>query len=173
MEDLRPECDHIVREAIGRVMPGPAVRRALAGREFGPGRRLLVSVGKAGWPMARAAWESLGEPVLLTDSLDCEAREAGSFLAAVARSHQNTDRSLAFLAGGETVVHLAGHGLGGGTRNWPCRRPGELPDCGGPPFSQWGATAQTARPTPPEAMWTAVPPQLWPSGGGSVWSPSG
>ena len=46
---------------------------------------------------ASAACRELGyEPVLLTDSLDCEAREAG-----------------AFLAGGETVVHLTGSGLGG------------------------------------------------------------
>ena len=63
---------------------------------------------------AAAACRELGyEPVVLTDSLDCEAREAGAFLAAVARSHQNTDRSLAFLAGGETVVHLTGKGKGG------------------------------------------------------------
>ena len=63
---------------------------------------------------AAAASRDLGyEPVLLTDSLDCEAREAGSFLAAVARTHQDADRSLAFLAGGETVVHLTGSGLGG------------------------------------------------------------
>ena len=53
------------------------------------------------------------EPVFLTASLSCEAREAGAFLAAVARDHQDTDRSLAFLAGGETVVHLTGKGLGG------------------------------------------------------------
>ena len=60
---------------------------------------------------ASAACRELGyEPVLLTDSLDCEAREAGAFLAAVARSHQDTERSLAFLAGGETVVHLTGSG---------------------------------------------------------------
>lgn len=63
---------------------------------------------------ASAACRELGyEPVLLTDSLDCEAREAGAFLAAVARAHQDTERSLAFLAGGETVVHLTGSGLGG------------------------------------------------------------
>ena len=43
----------------------------------------------------------------------CEAREAGSFLAAIARTHQDTGRSLAFLAGGETVVHLTGTGKGG------------------------------------------------------------
>ena len=63
---------------------------------------------------AAAACRELGyEPMILTDSLDCEAREAGAFLAAVARSHQNTGRSLAFLAGGETVVHLTGKGKGG------------------------------------------------------------
>ena len=63
---------------------------------------------------AAGACRELGyEPVVLTDSLDCEAREAGAFLAAIARSHQDTTRSLAFLAGGETVVHLTGTGLGG------------------------------------------------------------
>ena len=53
------------------------------------------------------------EPVFLTDQLACEAREAGAFLAAIAKSHQNSAKSLAFIAGGETVVHLTGKGLGG------------------------------------------------------------
>jgi glycerate 2-kinase len=53
------------------------------------------------------------EPVVLTDSLACEAREAGRFLAAIARYHQSPRRPLAFLAGGETVVHVTGGGLGG------------------------------------------------------------
>lgn len=53
------------------------------------------------------------EPFFLTASLSCEAREAGAFLAAIARDHQDTEKSLAFLAGGETVVHLTGKGLGG------------------------------------------------------------
>ena len=53
------------------------------------------------------------EPVVLTDSLTCQAREAGSFLASIARYHQNSARSLAFLAGGETVVKLTGAGKGG------------------------------------------------------------
>ena len=63
---------------------------------------------------AAEACEALGyRPQILTDSLTCEAREAGAFLAAIARSHRSTDRSLAFLTGGETVVHLIGSGLGG------------------------------------------------------------
>ena len=53
------------------------------------------------------------EPVLLTDCLTCEAREAGSFLASVARTHVSAKQPLAFLAGGETVVHLRGTGKGG------------------------------------------------------------
>ena len=53
------------------------------------------------------------EPVLLTDRLDCEAREAGRFLGAIVRSHAGSGRKLAFIAGGETVVHLTGKGLGG------------------------------------------------------------
>ena len=63
---------------------------------------------------AAAVCRELGyEPQILTDSLTCEAREAGAFLAAIARSHQNTGKALAFLAGGETVVHLTGTGKGG------------------------------------------------------------
>lgn len=53
------------------------------------------------------------EPVLLTDQLCCQAREAGSFLASVLRTHAGEGRSLAFLAGGETVVRLTGKGRGG------------------------------------------------------------
>lgn len=63
---------------------------------------------------AARACEALGyQPLLLTDRLCCEAREAGSFLASIAKTHQDTGRSLAFLAGGETIVHLNGSGKGG------------------------------------------------------------
>ena len=63
---------------------------------------------------AAACCKELGyEPIMLTDRLCCEAREAGSFLASIARTHAGSGRSLAFLAGGETVVHLTGKGLGG------------------------------------------------------------
>ena len=62
---------------------------------------------------ARTCGDRGYEPVLLTDRLCCEAREAGSFLASVARTHAADRRSLAFIAGGETVVRVTGHGLGG------------------------------------------------------------
>lgn len=55
------------------------------------------------------------KPLLLTDCLDCEAREAGRFLASIARTQiaACSGQKLALLAGGETVVHLHGKGLGG------------------------------------------------------------
>lgn len=53
------------------------------------------------------------EPILLTDRLCCEAREAGSFLASILKTHAGENTDLAYIAGGETVVHLTGKGLGG------------------------------------------------------------
>ena len=53
------------------------------------------------------------EPVILTDQLCCQAREAGSFLASILKTHSADPKALAFIAGGETVVKLTGHGKGG------------------------------------------------------------
>ena len=63
---------------------------------------------------AAAAARSLGyEPILLTDQLSCQAREAGVFLADIVRTHRSPSRPLAYLAGGETVVKVTGNGRGG------------------------------------------------------------
>ena len=63
---------------------------------------------------AADAAKALGyRPVFLTDQLCCQAKEAGSFLASVLKSHQAAGEALAFIAGGETVVQLVGKGLGG------------------------------------------------------------
>lgn len=63
---------------------------------------------------ASTAAQSLGyTPVLLTDCLGCEARDAGAFLGSIAKTYQTSQRSMAFIAGGETVVHLTGKGKGG------------------------------------------------------------
>ena len=53
------------------------------------------------------------ETFILTDRLSCQAREAGRFLANIAQTYAGTGLKRAFLAGGETVVKLTGHGLGG------------------------------------------------------------
>ena len=62
---------------------------------------------------AESAKELGYEPVILTDQLCCEAREAGSFLGSILRTYAGSGKSRAFIAGGETVVHLTGRGLGG------------------------------------------------------------
>ena len=63
---------------------------------------------------ASEAARALGyAPVVLSASLCCEARDAGSFLASIAQYHAGGGKALAFIAGGETVVHLTGKGKGG------------------------------------------------------------
>ncbi len=65
----------------------------------------------------RLAKEKGYSPVLLTTTLTCEAREAGSFFASIAREIKTSGNPVkapcAIIAGGETVVHLTGKGLGG------------------------------------------------------------
>ena len=69
-------------------------------------RELCVAAGNA--------CRELGyEPILLTDQLACQAKEAGAFLASILKTHHGSGKKLAFLAGGETVVQLTGHGKGG------------------------------------------------------------
>ena len=63
---------------------------------------------------AADACESLGyAPLILTDGLNCEARDAGRMLAEKVRENAKSEMPRAFIAGGETVVHLTGNGLGG------------------------------------------------------------
>lgn len=62
---------------------------------------------------ARACRDLGYETMILTDQLECEAKQAGSFLASIAKSHAGSAKRLAFLAGGETIVHLTGDGKGG------------------------------------------------------------
>ena len=68
-------------------------------------------------------------PIMLTASLSCEAREAGAFLGAIARDHQDEKTSLAFLAGGETVVHLTGKGKGGRNQEIALAAAAEIAGC--------------------------------------------
>lgn len=55
--------------------------------------------------------------ILLTTSLDCEAKEAGKMLASIAKSIVNKETEIqlpcAIILGGETIVHLKGNGKGG------------------------------------------------------------
>jgi glycerate 2-kinase len=67
---------------------------------------------------AARASEKLGySPMLITSTLDCEAKDAGRFLASIAREIKAGNASIkppcAVIAGGETVVHIVGDGKGG------------------------------------------------------------
>ena len=75
--------------------------------------RITGSVRELAAAAADACLKKGYEPIMLTDQLCCQAREAGSFLASILKTHAHSGRKLAFLAGGETVVQLTGCGLGG------------------------------------------------------------
>lgn len=75
--------------------------------------RITGSVRELAAAAAVKAAELGYEPVILTDQLTCEAREAGAFLASILKTHAGDGKRLAYIAGGETIVHLTGKGLGG------------------------------------------------------------
>lgn len=79
--------------------------------------------------VARSCEELGYTPIILTDMLTCEAREAGKFLAAIARTNQNTSRSVAYIAGGETVVHITGNGKGGRNQELALAAAEGIADC--------------------------------------------
>lgn len=63
---------------------------------------------------AASAARDLGyETKVLTTELACEAKNAGAWLAQMARQHDDRVKKLAVIAGGETVVKLTGTGKGG------------------------------------------------------------
>lgn len=63
---------------------------------------------------AKEACEKIGyEVTILTESLTCQAREAGAWLGKLAAENAGKGKKLAFIAGGETVVKLTGNGKGG------------------------------------------------------------
>lgn len=58
--------------------------------------------------------KSLGyETTFLTADLCAEASRVGQDMASLLKKHANDGKKLAFIAGGETVVHVKGKGLGG------------------------------------------------------------
>lgn len=61
----------------------------------------------------KAAAELGYECIFLSDRLDGEASDTGRWLAEELKKYAPTGKKMALLAGGETVVHLTGNGLGG------------------------------------------------------------
>ena len=67
--------------------------------------------------LCRAAEKAAGELgyecIFLSDRLDGEASDTGRWMAEELKKYAESNRKIALLAGGETVVHLKGSGLGG------------------------------------------------------------
>ena len=79
---------------------------------------VIAGSGKALCEAAMEEVSSMGyAPLLMTTTLDCEAREAGAFIAALARevsaSGKPAQPPCALIFGGETGVRLRGSGKGG------------------------------------------------------------
>lgn len=60
---LRQHAKEIYTAAIREAMPRQAVQNCLSGLKFGPGKLVLISIGKAGWEMAKAAWDMLEDQI--------------------------------------------------------------------------------------------------------------
>ena len=59
-EQLREDAERIIYAAIEAAMPEQAVKNALGVCTFGPGKTVLIAVGKAAWTMAESAYRVLG-----------------------------------------------------------------------------------------------------------------
>ena len=60
---LRQDADKIIKDALYAALPDTAVKKALKEIKFSSGKVVLVSVGKAAWQMAKAAWDEAGSRI--------------------------------------------------------------------------------------------------------------
>ena len=63
LQTLRRDAEDICRSAIEASVPDAAIQRALAQLPPCQGRTVLVSIGKAGWQTAKAAYDALGSTI--------------------------------------------------------------------------------------------------------------
>ncbi len=63
VESLRKDADIIIKKAIESSLPDSAVKKALEKFPTVKGKIVLISVGKAGWQMASAAYNELGDKI--------------------------------------------------------------------------------------------------------------
>ena len=75
--------------------------------------QIIGSVRELCCAAEKAAQELGYECVFLSDHLDGEASDTGRWMSEQLRKYAGCGKKVALLAGGETVVHLKGNGLGG------------------------------------------------------------
>ncbi len=75
--------------------------------------QVIGSVRELCTAAANKAKELGYEPIILSDHVDCEARDAGEYLARELLARRDSGKPTAVIMGGETVVHIHGKGLGG------------------------------------------------------------
>ena len=63
LESVRKDADIIIKNAIEAALPDSAVKKALEKFPKVKGKIVLISVGKAGWQMAYAAYKELGDRI--------------------------------------------------------------------------------------------------------------
>ena len=98
---LLPDAPDVIRTLMRRETP-----KTLSNAETHLIGGVTQLVRAAARQLQRLGYETL----LLTERLDCEAGEAGRFLASIAHTHQKESRSVAFVAGGEAAASAAGAG---------------------------------------------------------------
>ena len=76
--DIRDDAQLIIKEAIDRAMPDNAVKAALGSVSL-PNKVRLVAIGKAGYQMARAAYDHLGNRIEKGVIITKYGHSAGSF----------------------------------------------------------------------------------------------
>ena len=101
---LLPDAPEVIRALMRRETP-----KALTNAETRVIGNVNLLVRSAAHALRRLGYET----VVLSDRLSCDAAEAGRFLAAIALSHQQENRSVAFLVGGQTAFCTADPASGG------------------------------------------------------------
>ncbi len=64
MKKMKKDAQRIMQSALVQVLPDAAVKKALAGKQFGE-KIIVIAIGKAAWNMARAAGEILGQRITM------------------------------------------------------------------------------------------------------------
>lgn len=118
--------------------------------------KVIGSVNQLCRSAAKTCAELGYEPVILTSSLSCTAKDAGVFLSNIAQQYTGDAKKRAFIAGGETVVHITGSGLGGRNQELALAAAENIAGMPNVCVFSVGSDGPTVRPMQPADMLTAA-----------------